>query len=351
MSYLRENIERLAGYVPGFQPAGADVVKLNTNENPYPPSPKVIEAVRGISAETLRRYPSPLGDEFRNAAAKVYSVSPDSILCCNGGDDLLTIAVRAFCDEDRTIAYPVPTYSLYPVLAGIQNCPETIEIPYPEDLSIPDELADTGAGLTIICNPNAPTGSFVQPKDLKTFAKKLEGKSVLLIDEAYADFAETDCTKLIGSCPNVIILRSMSKGYSLAGVRFGFAIAPPELIEGLRKVKDSYNVDSIAITAATAAITDQVYFVKTIEKVKSQRARLSGALRELGLAVPDSQANFVLAECKDCNAADIYDKLAEQDIYVRYFDIPTLNDKLRITVGTARQNDKLLDALKGILSK
>ncbi len=172
MSYFRENIEKLAGYVPGFQSASADVVKLNTNENPYPPSPKVIEAVRSISPEALRRYPSPLGDEFRNAAAKVYSVSPDSILCCNGGDDLLTIAIRAFCDEDRTIAYPVPTYSLYPVLAGIQNCPAAIEVPYPDDFSIPEELADTDAGLTIICNPNAPTGSFVEPEVLKAFAKK-----------------------------------------------------------------------------------------------------------------------------------------------------------------------------------
>ncbi len=351
MSYLRENIERLAGYVPGFQPAGTDVVKLNTNENPYPPSPKVLEAVRGISPEAIRRYPSSLGDEFRNAAAKVYSVSPDSILCCNGGDDLLTITVRAFCDENRTIAYPVPTYSLYPVLAGIQNCPETIEIPYPADFSIPGGLADTDAALTIICNPNAPTGSFIQPELLKTFAKKLEGKSILLIDEAYVDFAESNCTDLIETSPNVIILRSMSKGYSLAGVRFGYAIASPELIEGLRKVKDSYNVDSIAIAAATAAITDQGYFKETIEKIKSERVRLTAALRELGLRVPDSQANFILAECKDCNAADIYDKLAEQDIYVRYFDLPTLSDKLRITVGTARQNDKLLDALKGILSK
>jgi histidinol-phosphate aminotransferase len=349
MSYFRKNIEQLDGYVPGFQPEATEVVKLNTNENPYPPSPKVVEAVRNISPEKLRRYPSPLGDEFRNAAAKIHSVSPDNILCCNGGDDLLTIAIRSFCDENRTLAYPSPTYSLYPVLAAIQNCQPPIELPYPADFSLPEGLADTGAALTIVCNPNAPTGSFVESSKLKALAEKLSGKGVLLIDEAYADFAESNCIDLIETCKNVIILRSMSKGYSLAGIRFGYAIACEELIAGLRKVKDSYNVDSMAITAAAAAIGDQAYFKGNIEKIKSERARLIKGLEALGFTVPQSQTNFVLAKCNNCDAGDIYNKLAEQNVFVRYFKLPSLEDKLRITVGTAEENDKLLAALKTIM--
>ena len=349
MSYFRENIEQLDGYVPGFQPDAADVVKLNTNENPYPPSPKVMEALRNIDPAKLRRYPSWLGDEFRNAAAKVNSVSPDNILCCNGGDDLLTIAIRSFCDEKHTLAYPSPTYSLYPVLAAIQNCPPPIEIAYPDELSLPDGLADTGATLTIVCNPNAPTGSFVEPGELKKLAAKLSGKGVLLIDEAYVDFAESNCTELITSCDNVIILRSMSKGYSLAGIRFGYAIACEELIAGFRKVKDSYNVDCMAIVAAAAAIGDQEHLKGTVQKIKSERSRLIEGLEALGFTVPQSQTNFVLAKCNNCDAADIYNKLAEQNIFVRYFKLPSLENKLRITVGTAEENDKLLNALKQIL--
>jgi histidinol-phosphate aminotransferase len=351
MSYFRENIDKLAGYTPGFQPDSADVIKLNTNENPYPPSPKVTKAIAGVSAESLRKYPCPfLGDTFRDAAAEVLSVDADYIICTNGGDDLLTIAIRSFCDHNRPIAYPGPTYSLYPVLSDIQNCPPDIEIPFGKDGSLPDELASTGAALTIVCNPNAPTGSFISPEEIKKLADKLKGKSILLVDEAYADYAQDNCLKLIDECENVIILRSMSKGYSLCGLRFGFGIAPKPIIEGLRKVKDSYNVDTISIAAATAAMKDQEYFKANIEKVISERTRLTESLRQLSMEVPDSQSNFVLAKCTNCDAAGIYEQLAEKNIYVRYFKLAGLTDKLRITVGTKEQNDKLIAALKSILS-
>jgi len=203
--------------------------------------------------------------------------------------------------------------------------------------------------MTIVCNPNEPTGSFVSVDEMKSLAGKLSG--VLLIDEAYVDFAQDNCAALVKDFDNVIILRSMSKGYCLAGIRLGYAIAQPALIAGLMKVKDSYNVDAVAITAATAAVCDQAYFQQNIKKIKAERARLTQQLRDLGFDVPDSSANFVLAKCKNHKAVEIYEKLVERKIYVRYFDYPNLNDKLRITVGTSEQNDKLLLALKKILSK
>ncbi|MHC4478740.1 MAG: pyridoxal phosphate-dependent aminotransferase [Planctomycetota bacterium] len=319
MGYFRKNIEKVKGYEPGFQPKEADVIKLNTNENPYPPSLAAMKVLAEFSVERLRRYPDPIGDEFRQAAAEVHGVSPENIMCCNGGDDLLTIAFRAFCDENRPVAYPVPTYSLYPVLAKLQNC-EAFEVPFDSEFNLPVKLTKTNAALTIVCNPNAPSGSFVS------------------VGEMASDF------------DNVIILRSMSKGYGLAGLRFGYAIAPADLISGLMKVKDSYNVDAVAIVVATAAIKDQEYFRKTTEKVKKARDLLTAQLRALKFEVPRSYSNFVLAESKNHNASDIYDKLVQRNIYIRYFDMPGLENKLRITVGTDEQNDRVILALKEILS-
>jgi histidinol-phosphate aminotransferase len=357
MSYFRQNIERATGYEPGFQPSFAkategrpketDIVKLNTNENPYPPSPSVKEAIRNVSEEQLRRYPDPLGSKFRKAASEVIGIPSDYIMCCNGGDELLKIAFCAFCDEDRAVAYPVPTYSLYPVLANLQNC-KKIEVPFDSEFNLPAKVAAAGAALTIVCNPNAPSGSFVGVDEMKSLADELSG--VLLIDEAYVDFAQDNCVSLVKDFDNVIILRSMSKGYSLAGIRFGYAIAQPGLIGGLMKIKDSYNVDAVAIAAATAAIKDQAYFQQNVEKVKTERTRLTQQLIELGFEVPDSSSNFILAKCKNHKAAEIHKKLIGRKIYVRYFDYPKLNDKLRITVGTSEQNDKLLLALREILS-
>jgi histidinol-phosphate aminotransferase len=347
MTYFRQNIEQAKDYEPGFQPKQTDVLKLNTNENPYPPAPAVMRMLAEIESEQLRRYPDPLGDQFRKAAARVHGLSPDHILCCNGGDELLTMAFRAFCDENRPVAYPVPTYSLYPVLANLQNC-KAIEVPFDAEFNLPPKLAATGAALTIVCNPNAPSATFIDTGELASFADELEG--VLLIDEAYIDFADENCINLVKDFDNVIILRSMSKGYGLAGLRFGYAIAQPPLIAGLLKIKDSYNVNAIAIALASAAINDQRYFKENVEKVKRDRDILTEQLRALKFKVAKSSANFVLAESKNCKASDIYDKLLQRNIYVRFFDLPGLTNKLRITVGTSEQNDKLVLTLKEILS-
>jgi histidinol-phosphate aminotransferase len=345
MGYFRENIERMAGYTPGFQPKAADVVKLNTNENPYPPSPKVLEVIRRLHPERLRRYPEPLGDTFRVAAAKVLGIGPENLICANGGDDLLAICVRAFCDGQRPVAYAQPTYSLYPVLARIQGC-QAIEIPRAGDWL--RDLARVNAPLTIVCNPNAPTTEFTAIEELQKLAGALDG--VLLIDEAYVDFASDNAIRLIKSHDNVIVLRSLSKGYSLAGLRFGFGAADPALIEGLVKVKDSYNVDAVAIAAATAAILDQTYFCRNVDLIKSERQRLTESLRLLGLEAADSQTNFVLARVPKGSARPVYEALTARNIYVRYFDLPGLEDKLRITVGTPEQNKILVAALREILS-
>jgi len=362
MTYFRENIEKTKAYEPGFQPPfllsqESGGVKLNTNENPYPPSPQVLKALAELKPEQLRRYPDPMASAFREAAAEVNSVKPDNIMCCNGGDELLRIAFEAFCDENRPVAYPVPTYSLYPVLAKLQNC-RAIEVPFDKEFNLPAKLTGTGAALTIICNPNAPSGTFINVEELASLADELSG--VLLIDEAYVDFSETNCTALVKDFDNVIILRSMSKGYSLAGLRFGYAIARPDLITGLMKIKDSYNVDAVAIALAAAAIKDQQYFKENVEKVKAERAGLTEQLRKLGFVVPDSFANFVLAKCKNKlvgakpavarKASEVYEKLTQRNIYVRYFNYPKLKDKLRITIGTAEQNDKLISALGEILA-
>ena len=350
MSYFRENIEKMAGYEPGFQPSSSDVVKLNTNENPYPPSPKVIEAIKNVTGEQIRKYPQPMGDNFREAAAKVLGVESENIICANGGDDLLNMAIRAICDERRPVAYPTPTYSLYPELARIQNCP-FIEIPFDKEFNLPAKLASTGAALTIVCNPNAPSGTVVPKQELIQLAEELKGEGVLLIDEAYVDFAEDNCLELAKKFENVIVLRSMSKGYSLAGMRFGFGIANENLIKGLLKVKDSYNVDAIAIAAATAAISDQQYFKNNVQKTKIERKMLTEELTKLGFEVQASQSNFVFAKPVKVRAIDVYEKLKNRNIYVRYWAYPDIKDKLRISTGTSQQNEILINALKEILAE
>jgi len=348
MGYFRENIEKLAGYEPGFQPSDTEVVKLNTNENPYPPSPMVLDALAAVGPEQLRRYPDPSGTMFRRAAAELNGVDHDCVMCCNGGDEGLSIAFRSFCDRDRPVAYPVPTYSLYRVLAGLQGC-RVIEVPFDDEFNLPPRLATAAAALVILCNPNAPSGTFISPAEIASLAAEISG--VLLVDEAYVDFAGQNCASLINQFENVIILRSMSKGYALAGLRFGYMMASPKLINGLAKVKDSYNVGAVSLALATAAIRDRSYFEENVEKVRKYRDELTRRLEELKFKVTASRTNFILAESKSPPARHLYETLAERRIYVRYFDEPGLDDKLRISVGTEHQNRALLAALEEIMPR
>ena len=344
-SFVRSNVRRMDGYAPGEQPPpGARVVKLNTNENPFPPSPRVLTAIREIEAEHLRRYPNPTADEFRRAAAKVLGVEPNMILAGNGSDDILTIATRTFVPAGGSIAFPDPTYSLYPVLAQLEEA-RTITVPWLENYALPiDALADSGASAIYLANPNAPTGTVVPTCDIATLAEKFSG--LILLDEAYVDFAEANGLSLVKEHENIVVSRTLSKAYSLAGLRFGYAVAQPQVIDEMMKVKDSYNTDAISIVAATAAILDQDYARDKWARIKLERERLTVELTQLGWDVLPSQANFILATVPDGRGEAAYLGLKAQGILVRYF--PKLRDKIRITVGQSHENNALLAGIAGM---
>lgn len=343
MSYFRPSIEAMEGYTPGEQPEDPSVIKLNTNENPYPPSPRVMDAIARIRPDQLRRYPEPRGNLFRDAAARLFGVHREQVICGNGMDDILNMTVRAFSGPEAALVYPTPTYTLYGVLAAIEAS-IVKEVPFPADFGLPIEgLVAARGRVTYLANPNSPTGTFVPVEQVGRLADALEG--VLCVDEAYVDFADSDCLELARSRPNVLVMRTLSKGYSLAGLRFGFAIGSAELIRGLMKVKDSYNVDAVAIPAATAAIEDQGYRDQTRQKVITERNRVTAALERLGLPSLPSASNFLLTTARRPRAAELYESLKQRRILVRYFNIPGIDDKLRITIGTPEQNDALIEAL------
>jgi len=347
MSYFRDNIDAMTAYQPGEQPApGTKVVKLNTNENPYPPSPKAVELLRGFDAELLRRYPHPYAQRVREAAAAACDVPAEWVLVGNGSDDLLTMIVRSTAEPGRPVVTAAPTYVLYRTLAAIQAA-EVIEAPFDEDYNLPvDALLAAGGSVTLVANPNSPSGTVAPLGELGRLAAGLEG--LLVIDEAYVDFADGDALGLVATCPNVIVLRTLSKGYSLAGLRLGFGIAQPDVIDGLAKVKDSYNVGAVACAVGAAALEDQAWARANAEKVRASRVRLTAALEALGFRVWASQANFLLARPSAGDAERLYQTLKQRGILVRYFKEPRLDDKLRITVGTDADNDALVDALKDI---
>lgn len=350
MSYFRPTIDAISGYVPGEQPAAnVRIIKLNTNENPYPPSPKAMQVLREFDGERLRRYSDPRASAFRQAASQVLGVPADWIVVGNGSDDLLTMIMRACTEPGRKVVYPMPTYVLYRTLAEIQAA-DVEEVPFPDDYALPVEklIAAQGA-VTFIASPNSPSGTAIPLDVLDKLASQLSG--VLVIDEAYVDFAESSALELVKTHENVIVLRTLSKGYSLAGLRLGFGIGNPVVLEGLIKVKDSYNVDAIACAVGTAAIADRDYKHSNAEKVKADRGKLTAELQQLGFEVLPSQANFVLARVPDAAKAQfLYQKLKDRGILVRYFPQPRLDDKLRITVGTPEENAQLLEALSQLLA-
>jgi histidinol-phosphate aminotransferase len=348
MSFFNQHIDAMTGYLPGEQPEDRGIVKLNTNENPYPPSPEALKAIAALAPDDLRRYPNSLGQSFREAAGSVLRIDPERIICGNGGDDLLNLAIRAFAGPGRPVVSPMPSYTLYQVLASIQGAP-FVDVEFPDDYSLPaDKIVAAGGAVTFLCNPNSPSGTFIEIDQIANLAARLSG--VLVVDEAYVDFAPDDATQLAGSCENVLVFRSMSKGYGLAGLRFGFGIGPTPLIEGLLKIKDSYNVDAVSAAAATAAITDQHYNRGCWTKIIAERDRITRRLGELGFHVCPSEANFVLARWSGGSARPLYEALAERNVYVRHFDTKRLADCLRITVGDRDQNSVFLTELSEIVA-
>jgi histidinol-phosphate aminotransferase len=346
--YFRTNVTAMAAYIPGEQPKpGSQIIKLNSNENPYPPSPTVLEVLGNFSSEWLRRYPNAYGEDFREAASKVLNVPSDWIIVSNGSDELLNVVMRACTEPGRKVAYPMPTYVLYRTLTQMQSA-ELVEIDYGNNYELPvDELIATNAAVTFIATPNSPSGHVVPIDELRKLARNLSG--VLVIDEAYVDFAQENALELVKEFANVISIRTLSKGYSLAGIRLGFGIANPKLLSGLYKVKDSYNIDAIAVAVGAAAISDQVYKNACIARIKASRIELAIAFEELGFRVWDSQTNFLLVQPPQANAEYLYQKLKEQGILVRYFQETRLDDKLRITIGTDEQNQILIQALVNLI--
>jgi histidinol-phosphate aminotransferase len=345
MGYFRPAVDAMSGYVPGEQPrSGVKVIKLNTNENPYPPSPKAMEALRHVEPDALRRYPDPFAWQFCQTVSDELDVPADWVIVGNGSDDVLNVLVRACAEEqERRVVYPTPTYVLYRTLSAMQPA-DVVEVPYPENFQLPiaDLVAANGA-ITFIASPNSPSGHTVPLDDLRELAGRVSG--IVAIDEAYVDFAESSALSLVREFENVIVLRTLSKGYSLAGLRLGFGVANPQLLSGLLKVKDSYNIDAIAISVGTAALRDRDYKNACAEKVKRSRTQLTADLRKLGFKVLDSHANFVLATPPQGNAEFIYLALKEQGILVRYFKETGLEDKLRISIGTDEENQALIEAL------
>ena len=290
--FLRPAIRAMAGYVPGEQPREEGFIKLNTNENPYPPSPRVLAAIQEAAAgERLRKYPDPTGTAFRRTAGRVLGVDPEAILIGNGSDDILTILTRTFVPEGGLVVSPTPSYILYRTLAEIQGA-RFHAIPFTADWQLPDPWPVRQANLTFLPNPNSPSGTALDAAALERLAEGLTGP--LILDEAYVDFADTTALSL-HRLPNVIVTRTFSKSYALAGLRFGFAVAEPALIRELIKVKDSYNCDSLSLAGAAAALEDREHFRATRTRILATRTRLAQALSGLGFDVCPGQANFVWA--------------------------------------------------------
>jgi histidinol-phosphate aminotransferase len=342
LDFVRCNIRALAGYVPGEQPADGSFIKLNTNENPYPPSPRVLEAIQRIlSADRLRKYPDPVGRHFCQVAGQVLGVDPDGILIGNGSDDILTIVTRTLVPEGGWIASLTPSYILYRTLAEIQGAGFR-SVPFTPDWQLPDPWPIRHNHLTFLPNPNSPSGTQVPIAGLERLTDQLDGP--LILDEAYVDFADDDGLSLIGR-KNVVVTRSLSKSYALAGIRFGFAVAEPALVREFIKVKDSYNCDVLSLAAAAAAMEDQDYRREIRGRIIATRTRLAGELARLGFDVTPSQANFVWCRRSDRPLKPIYEELKRRKILVRYMAYEGYGDGLRITVGSDAEIDRLLEEL------
>lgn len=341
-AFVRRNVATMNGYVPGEQPQDRRYVKLNTNENPYPPSPRVIDALRAAIDGDLRLYPDPLADILRDRAAAVYGLRRENVLVGNGSDELLSLVVRACIGPRDRVVFPYPTYSLYDTLVALQDG-ALVHIPYGEDFSLPTGLAEARGRLTLVCHPNSPSGTPVPISALRDLAGAVAG--LLVVDEAYVDFADDSALPLLREFDNLVVLRTFSKSFSLAGMRIGLAFAAPTIINALLKVKDSYNVSRLSIVAATAALEDYAWMRTNVDRIRRTRSDLTRELRIRGFSVLPSQSNFVLARRRGEDMEGTYLGLKSKGILIRYFPTPALRNALRITVGTDEEIAALLRAL------
>ena len=338
--HICKHVQALNAYTPGEQPKDASIVKLNTNENPYPPSPKVAEALRAFDYARLRLYPDPVCAALRERLAEIHNCSTQQVFIGNGSDEILALCTRAFVENDGSVGYFVPSYSLYPVLAdirGVERRPVMLGADF--GWRMPEGY---GASLFFLTNPNAPTSMTHDKATVAAFCASFGG--IVLLDEAYVDFADTHCMDL-ATAPhnrNTLVMRTLSKSFSLAGLRFGYAVGPEPLITAFYKIKDSYNMDMLAQSVALAALSDLGHMRENVRKIKVTRERLAATLTQRGWRVCPSQTNFLFARPPDGNAKQVFEKLKAAKIYVRYFPGGATGEYLRITVGTDEQVERLV---------
>ena len=339
----------MAGYQPGEQPSGSGVIKLNTNENPYPPSPRVAEALAALAVESLKLYPDPVCRRLREIIAKLHKCVPEQVFCANGSDEALALATRAFVEDNGAVGFFEPSYSLYPVLTQIRGAkqqPVALGSNFKWQMPKLPECS-----LFFLANPNAPTGELFDKKNVKSFCRRFQG--VVILDEAYVDFSKETCMDIAIELPNVLAVRTLSKAYSLAGLRFGYAVGAAPIIEALYKIKDSYNVSRFTQEAAAAALLDQAWLRRNVRRIKATRSRMAKALQTLGFHVHPSETNFLWTRPPSggISAASLYKALRQRKILVRHFEGPRTSDYLRITVGSDSQVDAFLASLKNTLWK
>jgi len=360
-SLIRPLVRGLHPYVPGEQPKIKGLIKLNTNENPYPPSRRILQAVKAAVDGRLRLYPNPTAEKLRAKLAKLHRCRPENIIVGNGSDELLALAVRCFVEPVRsprhpsraTVQYFTPSYSLYPVLAEIHGAAKNA-VPLQPDFSLPGlvelkrgKLWNFAAALTLVTTPNAPSGGGYSTRELDTLCRAQRG--VVVLDEAYVDFAGENALKLALKHPHVIVARTFSKAYSLCFQRVGYFVGHQELIEALHKIRDSYNVNGLGQVAAEATLDHLAYYHANFRKIIGTRERLSRELTALGFRVLPSQTNFILAQPPQFPAKEWLQKLRARKILVRWFSAPEVKDYLRITIGTSSEAAALVRAARTIL--
>jgi histidinol-phosphate aminotransferase len=347
-SFLKRSLRDFAPYVPGQQPPDGDGwIKLNTNEAPWPPSPRVLEAIRSAVDDSLRLYPSPTSRAAREAIARHHRVGADQVTMGNGGDELIEMAFRAFAGPGDRVAYPHPTYSLLEPLCRMHDCVLAAH-PMTAEWELPDGFAGDDAPLKFLVNPNSPTGTWLGREPVRHVVARSSG--VVVVDEAYVDFAPEDRLDLVREGhENLLVLRTFSKSHALAGMRIGYAVGAPAVVAALDVVKESYNVDRLAIVAARAAIEDREYHDRLVEFVVTERAWLAGQLRQRGFDVAPSATNFLFTRPPAAqDGGQLRARLRDRKVLVRYYDQEPIAGWLRVTVGTREQHEALLRALEEV---
>jgi len=345
-------VKRTDPYVPGEQVEQKDIVKLNTNENPYPPSPKVIAAIQQEMGRNLQLYPSPTATELRETIGLQYGLTAEEVFVGNGSDEVLAFSFMAFFEPGKRIRFPDVTYSFYPVYAKLFDIPYE-EVPLNKDFTLPVDNFFQSEGGVILPNPNAPTSIYAELEQIEEIVKN-NPDQVVIIDEAYIDFAAKSATELIRKYDNVLVVQTTSKSRSLAGLRVGFAMGAPSLIDALIRIKDSFNsytLDRLALVGAKAAFEDKDYFMETVNKIIATREKMKVQLQQLDFNVLPSQANFVFATHKKVSAEFLYNELKKENVLVRYFNKPGIDNYLRITIGTEMQMEQLVERLRKVINR